>query len=187
MLFITNRKIIESRHLLTPVFEYIYFDSNNNHPSLDLIYGHNEVLYDNIKSTPYDEKDYYHETGSLQFMQRLKDCTAKHILFYIHGFDTLPEEAFKKAIKLQELFDAKEKNSVKIVPIIWPGDDSTLEYWHAQKSADACAFGFHRALGKLASWATNQPKDDPCRKRLHVLAHSMGARVLRESLIAYKK
>ncbi len=185
MLFITNREMRNCPSLSCPHVPYINFDAGNNNISHNLIYGHNEWVAD--VELPFPDYKYYYETGSPQFMQKLKECKAKHILFYIHGFDTLPNEVFKNAMKLQEMLDAKEKDLVKIVPVIWPGDDTTLEYWHAQKSADASAFGFHRALSKLASWATNQPKDDPCRKRLHVLAHSMGARVLRESLIAYKK
>ena len=47
---------------------------------------------------------------------------------------------------------------------------------------DAGAVGFHRAFGKFPSWRDRQDPDNPCLKRIHVLAYSMGARVLRGAL-----
>lgn len=62
------------------------------------------------------------------------------------------------------------------------------DYWDDQKSADASAYSFERVLQKFLAWRDSEkhnPEDHPCLKRINVLAHSMGNRVLRETLVAW--
>ena len=50
-------------------------------------------------------------------------------------------------------------------------------------SADASGIAYARVLEMLRAWQQeNMESEKPCLKRLNVLAHSMGARVLREGL-----
>jgi esterase/lipase superfamily enzyme len=64
------------------------------------------------------------------------------------------------------------------------------DYWDDQKAADQSAFSFARVMEKFVAWRNSDehnPQDDPCLKRINVLAHSMGNRVLRETLVAWNK
>jgi len=75
--------------------------------------------------------------------------------------------------------------------LIWPCDNDRgiiKDYWDDQKSADASAYSFARVLDKFLAWRNSEkynPQADPCLKRINVLAHSMGNRVLRETLAAW--
>ena len=109
------------------------------------------------------------------------------MLLYIHGFNNLPErDVFERAATLQSLCDATaEPGFVQVVPMISPCDNDRgllKDYWDDRNAADAGAVGFRRAFGKFPSWRDWQDPDNPCLKRIHVLAHSMGARVLRGAL-----
>jgi esterase/lipase superfamily enzyme len=126
------------------------------------------------------------ELGHKQWLAQLKAYPAAQILFYIHGFSNLPEpHIFPRAMELQQLFDAHDPNLVHVVPIIWPCDDDPgiiKDYWDDQKSADMSAFSFARALQFFMRWRDQEPVNSPCLKRINILAHSMGNRVLRETL-----
>ena len=172
MLFLTNREPTGSIRL--KVNRPFKFDLRKNAPS-NSIYCCERISENN-----------YVELGSQGWLAKLKDCKAKQILFYIHGFSNLPEpDIFPTAEKLQQYFDSEEKNLIQVVPIIWPCDDDpgiVKDYWDDQKSADMSAFAFSRALQFFMTWRDNEPVENPCLKRINVLAHSMGNRVLRQTL-----
>lgn len=177
MLFITNRSPKGS--IRTKVGRTYKFDLNQNAPS-NSIYCCERLGEDN-----------YIEIGSNKLMSELKDCEAKQILLYIHGFSNLPEpDIFPRVEELQALFDAKEPNMMKVVPLIWPCDNDlgiVGDYWDDQKSADKSAFSFSRALQFFMAWRDKAPDEDPCLKRINILAHSMGNRVFRETLSVWNK
>ena len=163
MLFITSRK----------------FDSNG---AFDLS---DTSSSNHIRCCSRSAPSAYEEVGSLAMLQELKDSKAKEILIYIHGYSNLPEDhIFPRAAKLQELFG----DLVQVVPLIWPCDNDlsvACDYWDDQRAADQSAYAFARMLQKLVAWQSTS--DAPCMKRINILAHSMGNRVLRETLKnAYK-
>ena len=129
----------------------------------------------------------YSEIGSAAFLQRLKDSPAEQILIFIHGFNNQPEDAaFQRAERLQELFDLHAADLVEVMAVIWPclptkdAREFIKSYYSDQAAADASATAFGRALGRLQDWQLeNVQKDEPCVKRINVLAHSMGNRILR--------
>lgn len=172
MLFITNCEPKGS--IRTKKGRDYNFDLNKNSPSNSVYFCHREG------------EDKYAELGSTDFMARLKESSAKQVLLYIHGFSNLPEpDIFPRAIKLQALFDQKEKDLVEVIPMIWPCDNDKgiiKDYWDDQKSADKSAFSFARALQHFMKWRNDQDPTDPCMKRINILAHSMGNRVFRETL-----
>lgn len=172
MLFITNREPKGSvRYKRGRTYK---FDFAKNAPS-------NSVYY-----CKRDGKDSYIEIGSDGLMTELKENAAQQLLFFIHGFSNLPEpDIFPRAEKLQRLFDEKEADLIQVIPIIWPCDDDIgiiKDYWDDQKSADSSAFSLARVLQQFMAWRENAPEDAPCLKRINVLAHSMGNRVLRETI-----
>jgi esterase/lipase superfamily enzyme len=179
MLFITNR--FPKGSIRTRIGRPFEFDLKNNAPS-------NSVFF-----CRRDPSGAITEVGGLNFLSELKDSSYRQILLYIHGFSNLPDAVFEGALEFQGLCDRAAAQEVLVVPIVWPCDDDlgiVQDYWDDQKSADASAPSLARALCRFLDWRNsnlNTPGTDPCLKRINVLAHSMGNRVLRETLAAWDK
>lgn len=139
------------------------------------------------------QKDVHEEIGSKQLLSELKASQYRQILIYIHGFSNLPEDVFANVQEFQSLCDKSKPSEVLAIPIIWPCDNDLgiiKDYWDDQKAADQSAFAFARMLQKFMEWrgsAELNPEDAPCLKRINVLAHSMGNRVLRQTLSNWHK
>jgi hypothetical protein len=174
MLFITNRVLNEgptptsNDDFLLP--RSVSFNFNNNQAEQSIYFCRR------------NGKDSYIEIGGLEFLSELRDSDVKEILIYVHGFSSLPEPAiFPRAAELQRLFDQKEKGKILVVPIIWPCDskDSQIkDYFDDQMAADQSGVAFARMIQKFLKWQESNA-DHLCTKRINVLAHSMGNRVLR--------
>ena len=175
MLFVTNR--FPTQSIRTRLGRKFTFDLQNNAAS-------NSVFF----CEKGDGEDHV-EIGSLAFLQRLKDSDYRQILVYLHGFNTLPEKVFETTDELQALCNKEKKNEVLVVPAVWPCDNDlgvVGDYWDDQRSADLSGFSFARVLAKFLAWRTedaNHPDVPPCLKRINLLAHSMGGRVLRQTLL----
>ena len=176
MLFVTNRALKQSKR--SRVNREVSFNLNDNEPTASVFFCE--------RADTSDPTDSYTEIGSQAFLDRLKKDPAEQILVYIHGFNNLPEpDIFPRAEKLQSLLDAAAPQLVRVVPLIWPCDDDfgiIKDYWDDQDSADQAAFGFARVLGKFLEWRAKQTEEDACYKRINLLCHSMGNRVLRLTL-----
>lgn len=178
MLFITNRTIEQSKRSRKDRNINFKLDDNSAGQSLYFCERHG--------------KEDYTEVLSKNFFKRLKESEYKQILLYIHGFSNLPEtHIFPTATALQKLFDQKQPNCVQVIPLIWPCDDDAgiiKDYWDDQIAADASSFAFARAFEKFMEWRSQVDEgEDPCLKRINVLAHSMGNRVFRGSIKAWGK
>jgi len=178
MLFVTNRMLRQSSR--TRIGRNIDFDFRLNEAGQSVFFCERQ------------EAETYIELGNENFFQALKESKYEQILFYIHGFSNLPEpHIFPTAEVLQTLFDRTEKHLVQVIPIIWPcGTDRGMvkEYWDDQQAADASAFAFARVYEKFMAWRESEANmEDPCLKRINVLAHSMGNRVFRGSIKAWGK
>jgi len=179
MLFITNRHPKGS--IETKAGRKFVFDLDDNASS-------NSVFF-----CDRQKKSEYTEIGSFKLLSGLKQSKYRQILIYIHGFSNLPEDVFAAVEEFQGLCDSQKQREVLVVPLIWPCDNDkgvVKDYWDDQKSADQSAFAFARVLEKFLEWRSSKdcnPQDDPCLKRINVLAHSMGNRVLRETLAAWNR
>jgi esterase/lipase superfamily enzyme len=179
MLFITNR--FPEQSIRTRIGRKFNFDLDNNAAS-------NSVFF-----CEHVKKKEYTEIGSIDFLQRLKGSECRQLLVYIHGFSNLPEEVLSAASEFQKLCDKKKPDEVLVIPIIWPCDNDlgiVKDYWDDQKAADQSAFSFARVLEKFLAWRSSQkynPNNNECLKRINILAHSMGNRVLRETLSVWNK
>lgn len=177
MLYITNR--FPKQSIRTRVGRTFNFDLDNNAPSNSVFFCERT---DDGNST---------EIGSIDFLSRLKESPYRQLLVYIHGFSNLPEDVFKAVEELQALCNTQKDQEVLVVPLIWPCDNDlgiVKDYWDDQKSADASSYSFARVLQKFFTWRNSEtynPQVDPCLKRINVLAHSMGNRVLRGTLAAW--
>jgi len=179
MLFITNR--FPKQSIRTRIGRKFDFDLDNNAAS-------NSVFF-----CERNGKEDYTEIGSIDFLQRLKDSEYRQILIYVHGFSNLPEDVFSGAGEFQSLCEKAKKKEVLVMPVIWPCDNDlgiVRDYWDDQKAADQSAYSFARVLEKFMAWRNSDkhnPQKDPCLKRINVLAHSMGNRVLRGTISAWNK
>jgi len=178
MLFITNRALVEGP--ISSPGRSISFHLDDNSVQQSVYYCHRQ------------SNDKYVELGSADFLQHLKDSKAEQVLLFIHGYSNLPErDIFPRAAKLQKLFNKKKKDLVEVVPVLWPCDNDhgiIKDYWDDQKAADLSGFSFARVLQRFEVWrSADANKELPCLKRINVLAHSMGNRVLRESLRLWGK
>lgn len=179
MLFITNR--FPEQSIRTRKGRNFDFDLDNNAPS-------NSVFFCERVG-----KEKHVEIGSIEFLSRLKAAPYRQVLIYIHGFSNLPETVFAAVKEFQDLCDKKKAGEVLVIPLVWPCDNDfgiVKDYWDDQKSADSSAYSFSRVLGKFLAWRSSEtynPEVDPCLKRINMLAHSMGNRVLRETLAAWNR
>jgi esterase/lipase superfamily enzyme len=121
----------------------------------------------------------------------LKASSAPHILLWIHGFNTAPAAALQAGLTMQALADKLYPGLVEIVPVIWPANTENgliKSYYTDRIAADSSRTAFARLFEKFQEWQHAQLTDtNPCRKQISVLAHSMGNRVLRESLDHWSK
>ncbi|MEM1352652.1 MAG: alpha/beta hydrolase [Pseudomonadota bacterium] len=174
MLFITNR--FPKQSIRTRKGRKFTFDLSDNAPS-------NSVFFCK-KGSGEDHK----EIGSEAFLEDLKKSDYRQILLYVHGFNNLPDYIFQQAQDLQDLCDKAKKKEALVVPIIWPCDNDlgiVGDYWDDQKSADQSGYSFARVLEKFLAWRNKDANGDdghPCLKRINMLSHSMGNRVLRQTL-----
>ena len=139
------------------------------------------------------KKNAYEEIGSKNLLAAIKSSKYRQVLLYVHGFSNLPEDVFKNAEEFQSLCNKRKEGEVLVIPVIWPCDNDlgiVKDYWDDQKAADQSAFALARMFQKFMEWRNSSeynPEDDPCLKRINVLAHSMGNRVLRQTLSNWHK
>ncbi|MEM9163464.1 MAG: alpha/beta hydrolase [Cyanobacteria bacterium P01_F01_bin.4] len=191
MLFVTNRVLKQGPTPANPDGNYelprpVDFDLENNQAE--------QSVYFCDRTAPGE----YVEIGSVNFFNVLKNARTEQILLYVHGYNSLPETtAFASAETLQRLLDSLRSNSgsacdrILVVPLIWPCDADrgmVQDYFDDQKAADASDFAYMRLFEKFMSWRNQNNTlshrdavsgDDICTKRLNILAHSMGNRVVR--------
>ncbi|MGI0486904.1 alpha/beta hydrolase [Pantanalinema rosaneae CENA516] len=181
MLFVTNRVMREGPTPYNPdgslgVPRRINFDLRNNQAEQSVYFCRR------------DGADNYTEIGSQTFFDQLRNSDCRQLLFFLHGYSSLPEPAiFPRANELQQLFDLKSRGQVQVIPLIWPCGNrlgAIRDYFDDQIAADASAFAFARMFQKFLTWRDEHSTlEEPCVKPLNVLAHSMGNRVLRGTMV----
>ena len=132
----------------------------------------------------------YIEIRNDSFFTKLsKDRDCRQILPFIHRFNNRMENsAFQKAIDPQKLLDENTdlgRDYIRVTPLIWTCDDDGTfakldDYYDDRSTANISAKAFAQMLGKFDTWHHKQI--EKCYKRINVLAHSMGNRVLRGAL-----
>lgn len=178
MLFITNRLPTQSnRTRLNRSISFNYQDTS---------------VSQNLYFCERNDVNEYVEIGSQTMFARLKDCEpGTQVLFYVHGFNSNMEpDVFENAITLQARLN-KPDSLVKVIPIIWPCDDDHFaafidDYWDDQDAADASGPAFARLLHKFDHWRHDPVQiTNPCFRKMNILAHSMGNRILSRAFELY--
>lgn len=146
-----------------------------------------------------DKTDTLH--GSSRFFKELYDAMMLDsplqgdVLVFIHGFNTSlksVEEAFRS---LHENYVIPDDNSIKhIVILTWPGKkkEVPLHYRNdkkdAERSGEAFARGIEKLIGFFIEFLGPADSGNPaCGKNLHLMAHSMGNRVLKHMVLELLK
>jgi esterase/lipase superfamily enzyme len=177
MLFATNRMPRQSARSRRN--RKLTFDNQNTTVSQNMFFCRRDSAGD------------YTEIMSEAFFDELKKLQGKtRVLLYIQGFNNnMESEIFPNAEKLQRAMDdVGGEGLVHVVPLIWPcDDDSPLafidDYWDDQDAADNSGTAFARALGMFDDWRRREAESEsPCTRRISILAHSMGNRVLQNAL-----
>ncbi|MEM7541892.1 MAG: alpha/beta hydrolase [Pseudomonadota bacterium] len=186
MLFITNRDPIGSKTGRLP--RAIRFDLKDPEPTAHGFFCER------------GDDGSFVEIGSNKLFAKLQHQDRKHVLLFIHGFNVEMPDALQSADDLQRACDHLFPDGVVVVPLIWPSMGKVLAYWDDQDSAEASAKSFARVLARFMAWrdemeakrleyirmtedqrgATEEPKI--CDRRISLLSHSMGNRVLRFTL-----
>lgn len=133
-----------------------------------------------------------YEIGNSAFFEHMAVSSYDQILLHIHGYNVDPAEALLQGQRLQAAFDLRYKRqtarndlprtNVCVIPIIWPSAGTLAAYRRDQHMADLSAVPLMAGLMKFAHWYTTHKS---CGKTISVLAHSMGNRVLQETLHHY--
>lgn len=118
--------------------------------------------------------------GSQAVFSHVKDLmkAGTDTLVMIHGYATTFQQAIEGAAKTLEAYKAANLN---IILFSWPSDGAHAPKDYGNDRLDAHASGpaFARGLLKLVEFLG---QGDPCGRKIHLLAHSMGNYVLRNAL-----
>ncbi|MBD1860215.1 MULTISPECIES: alpha/beta fold hydrolase [Trichocoleus] len=131
--------------------------------------------------------------------------TGEDTIIFIHGFNTSFRGALSQAARLHQVLTANDPIEptrplrLNMCVFSWPSDGSLLltnprsrdavAYKNDRLDAAASGVAFARAFLKMADFINdiNQNSQPRCNQRLHLIAHSMGAYVLRAALQEVKK
>ena len=138
------------------------------------------------------EQDAGNEIGLEQFLHSLRTAWNNQVLLYVHGTGK-PVAVFQENERLQKQCDHAEPGFVQVVPVLWPSPDRRTWSGGNDPEADAqpapAAPGDPIAGGVADVLRTLLHRRDARRpaerKRISVLAHGVGARVLRDALSSW--
>lgn len=130
--------------------------------------------------------------GSDRFLSDLHEAMrdgARDTLIFIHGFNVSFNEALSSAALLARDTQIGRK-PVNVVVFSWPSDGLLvpyMSYYSDREDGRASGPALARAYLRLKDFLTEDlAVDERCEQRLHILAHSMGAYVLRHGLQAIR-
>lgn len=118
---------------------------------------------------------------SQHFAQIIKERKPgiKHVVFYIHGFNNQPLDAFESFAGFSAALSVNPE--VLAIPVVWACSDSllnTAKYYHDQSIAATSGI----ALGRAFAGYFRARSDD---LKVHFFAHSMGNRVLDNTISSF--
>lgn len=116
--------------------------------------------------------------------QMLNGCA--DTIVFIHGFNVSFSQALSAAalFSSQLIIDGKPAN---VVLFSWPSDGKAypwMSYYSDREDARSSGAAVARSFLKLIDFLLTLDEDQRCGRSLHLLAHSMGAYVLRQGLQA---
>jgi esterase/lipase superfamily enzyme len=165
-------------------FGYIDFPDG-----VETLQGASVFVYPDIKG----ETDLA-KTGGGQFLDALRErmIDGRDTLVFIHGFNVSFNGAVEAGARLAREIRvpggaSPEGAPVNIVVFSWPSDGEAvplMSYYSDREDARASGPALARAFLKLREFLLRLRTQDRCERGIHLLAHSMGAYVLRQGLQA---
>jgi len=139
--------------------------------------------------------------GSAHFFKLLYDELSKggenakdnNVIFFVHGFNTNLEDVRGAFKKLQKLYVDNPKCPIShIIIFTWPGMSPKIPYHYFNDREDAIASGkaLARGIEKVTKFFQTfllADGNEPCNRSIHLMAHSMGNRVLEHVMLELKK
>ncbi|MDB5285267.1 MAG: alpha/beta hydrolase [Mucilaginibacter sp.] len=112
------------------------------------------------------------------------------LLFFVHGFHTNLNGALQSVCDLENHYINKDSPIKHIVVFTWPAMNKLLRYRSDARDAELSGFTLARCYQMLIDFFRalflkdyDSPPLDPCGKNIHLLAHSMGNRVIENMMI----
>ncbi|MEE9148409.1 MAG: alpha/beta fold hydrolase [Candidatus Tectomicrobia bacterium] len=125
------------------------------------------------------------DPGSRRAFEGLRTQMLQHdaadLLVYIHGFNVSFPEAMRTALKLQQIYTLTA-NPVNVIAFSWPSDGEVTGYKSDRLDAEASGPGMGRGMQIAMEYLRSLVADERCKRKLHLLAHSMGNYVLQHTL-----
>ena len=129
-------------------------------------------------------------TGGGMFMNDLRQVMAAgdktDTLVFIHGFNVTFDGALQAGALLAQSLKVEDR-SVNIVVFSWPSDGKAIplmSYYSDREDARVTGPAVARAFLKFRDYVLALNDSEYCQRKVHLLVHSMGAYVLRNSLQA---
>lgn len=161
-------------------FGYSDFRSDPKKPSLEKLH-----VYPDVLNQPDVTK-----TGGGMFMDDLHQAMAFgpkcDTLVFIHGYNVSFTGALQAGALLGQSLSVGG-HPVNVVLFSWPSDGECvpwMSYYSDREDARASGPAIARAFLKFRDFVLALNAKDYCQRRVHLLAHSMGAYVLRHALQA---
>jgi esterase/lipase superfamily enzyme len=132
-------------------------------------------------------------TGSKRFFAELFQTMKKtdgDILFFVHGYHTDLNGALQSICDLEKVY-VKDSSPIKqIVAFTWPAMNKYLRYRSDAKDAELSGYTLARSYLMLIDFFRaifgpdpQNPKNEPCYNNIHLVAHSMGNRVIESMMV----
>lgn len=148
-----------------------------------------ELLSKNESDTSQPEGNF----GSSRLFRELREPALAHrdILIFVHGFNVSWWRAVASAMSLEFMLNHKSKSEIAVVLFTWPSNGRVIPYWSyfsdrsdARSSGAAVGRGFLKLRDFLVEELRRSRRagEDPCKRSIHLLCHSMGNYVLQEAL-----
>jgi len=134
--------------------------------------------------------------GSSVIFQELQDqirAEGRDTLVYIHGFANDFENSIARAAQLAEVYqvDRADNNGVQphkphVFAFSWPSNGMVQPPWQYASDRDDAALSGVAMARSLRRFSDFLESGEPCRGRLHIVAHSMGNWALRHAVLGLR-
>lgn len=199
--FVTNRNVVSdkipvafgsepSKQVSDLRIGYATYDLSQNPPARqgDIFLSPESKQESNHTSTGQRIAPDFSLFGELQakMADRTPNGTPDTILF-VHGFDYTFEDALVGAGLLKQRLSLGGFDRANMIVFTWPSDGKMVpevSYYNDRRDAKDSGQAGGRALLQLWSFLSKLTKDEMCRGRIHIVAHSMGNYVLRYAIQA---
>lgn len=156
----------------------------------DLRFGHADINTDSkysIKSVSiYPDSE---EEGSFNVFGKLQESMKgqqRDTIILVHGYNVTFSEALSDSAKFIDCCKTASDNSYEpnIIVYSWPSDGKLLKYVSDRRDAALSAIGLARAFLKYYNFLLQQRQSSSpmCKRKVHLICHSMGNYLLRNAL-----